>query len=207
MTGAGSRRPGSHDSGPCGGRFLLARPARCATIPPMRSTARLAACAAVLLLMAHAPFASAQDARTVYRCPGPPVLYTDTLSAAEARERNCRTIDGATVTVVQSPPRRAPASAPTAPGARPAGDTRVDPAAQRARDADARRILQEELQREEERLAQMRVEFNNGDIERRGDERNFARFQERVSEMRAAIQRKEADIAALKRELAKLAPS
>jgi hypothetical protein len=173
----------------------------------MRSHACLAVCAAIALSAGFTPFAAAQDARTVYRCPGPPVLYTDTLSAQEARERNCRTIEGATVTVVQGPPRR-PASAPAAaPAARPPGDTRVDPAAQRARDTDARRILQEELQREEERLVQMRAEFNNGEPERRGDERNFARYQERVAEMRAAILRKEADIAALKRELAKLAPS
>ncbi|MFN9745910.1 MAG: hypothetical protein ACK57B_09740 [Betaproteobacteria bacterium] len=150
--------------------------------------------------------AQAQDPRPVYRCPGPPVLYTDSLSAEEARSRNCRTIDGASVTVVQAPRRPASAAAP-APAARPPGDTRIDPAAQRARDTDARRILQEELQREEQRLAQMRAEFNNGEPERRGDERNFARYQERVAELRAAIQRKEADIAALKRELAKLAPS
>jgi hypothetical protein len=172
----------------------------------MRNTARRAARALALLLTANVLAAAAQEPRTVYRCPGPPVLYTDALSPQEARDRNCRTIDGATVTVVQSPRRPAPASAP-APAARPAGDTRVDPAAQRARDTDARRILQEELQREEERLAQLRAEFNNGEPERRGDERNFARYQERVAEMRAAIQRKEADIAALRRELAKLAPS
>lgn len=173
----------------------------------MRTQACRAVCAAALLLSALAPHAVAQDARTVYRCPGPPVLYTDALTPQEARDRNCRTIEGATVTVVQTPRRPASASAPgaRAPGA--PGDTRVDPAAQRARDADARRILQEELQREEERLAQMRSEFNNGEPERRGDERNFARYQERVAEMRAAIQRKEADIAALRRELAKLAPS
>ena len=79
----------------------------------------------------------------------------------------------------------------------------MDPAAQRARDAEARRILEAELRREEERLATLRREFNNGEPERRGDERNFARYQERVGEMRAAITRKEADIAALKREIAK----
>jgi hypothetical protein len=172
----------------------------------MRPTAAKAACAAALLLSVTAPDALAQDSRTVYRCPGPPVLYTDALTPQEARDRNCRTIDGATVTVVQAP-RRAPAASAPANGAARSGDTRVDPAAQRARDTDARRILQEELQREEDRLAQLRTEFNNGEPERRGDERNFSRYQERVSEMRAAIQRKEADIAALKRELAKLAPS
>jgi hypothetical protein len=155
--------------------------------------------------------ALAQDSRPVYRCPGPPVLYTDALAPDEARRRGCQPFDGASITVVQSQRRPGPASAPAAAGAgaaaRPPGDTRVDPAAQRARDADARRILQEELQREEQRLEQLRAEFNNGEPERRGDERNFARYQERVAEMRAAIQRKEADIAALKRELAKLPAS
>ena len=50
----------------------------------------------------------------------------------------------------------------------------------------------------------MKKDFNNGEPERRGDERNYAKYQERVAEMRAAITRKEADLAALKRELAKL---
>ena len=87
---------------------------------------------------------------------------------------------------------------------RASGEMRVDPAQQRARDSDARRILDAELAKEEERLAALRKEFNNGEPERRGDERNFARYQERVAEMKSAMARKEADIAALKRELAKL---
>ncbi len=156
---------------------------------------------ALLLPLAPVP-AVAQDAgsKPVYRCPGPPVLYTDALSAAEARERGCRTIEGAPVTVVQT--RRVPAPA-AASAARPA-DSRVDPAAQRARDSDARRILADELAREEARLAELRREFNNGEPERRGDERNYQRYLDRVAAMRAGITRKEADIAALKRELAKL---
>ncbi len=149
----------------------------------------------------------AQDtAKPVYRCPGPPVLYTDAISAQEAKEKGCRTIEGAPVTVVQVPRPRPAAPAGTASPAARTPDQKVDPAAQRARDTDARRILAEELQREEDKLAALRAEFNNGEPERRGDERNFARYQERVSEMRAAIQRKEADVAALKRELAKLPP-
>jgi hypothetical protein len=210
--GPRGRRPNDSD-GPAWGRFFW--PGRCATIAPMRFTARQMACLAATCASITAGLAQAQDTRTVYRCPGPPVLYTDALSAQEARDRNCRTIEGAPITIVQAPPRRpaassapAPAGAgPAAPAARPPGDTRIDPAAQRARDSDARRILQEELTREEERLAALRTEFNNGEPERRGDERNFARYQERVAEMRAAIQRKEADIAALKREIAKLPPS
>jgi len=175
-----------------------------ATMQPRRLAAWRALATVAALCMAAAPGARAQDtARPVYRCPGPPVLYTDTLSAQEARDRGCRTIEGAPVTIVQAPRPRVPASAPAA--ARP-GEGRVDPSAQRARDSDARRILGDELQREEARLAELRKEFNNGEPERRGDERNYQRYLDRVAEMRAALARKEADIAALRRELAKLQP-
>ncbi len=163
-------------------------------------------CRAALLALALAgagPAAQAQDgSKPVYRCPGPPVLYTDSLSPQEAKDKGCRTIEGAPVTVVTVPSRR-PAAPPAGSASRP-GDQKVDPAAQRARDNDARRILGDELVREEERLAEMRREFNGGEPERRGDERNYAKYLERVADMRAAIQRKEADVAALRRELAKL---
>jgi hypothetical protein len=152
--------------------------------------------------------------KPVYRCPGPPVLYTDAISEGEARAKSCRAIEGAPVTVMQGPARRPAGDAPAAgrPAAAPAAgdaasrsaDTRVDPAAQRARDTDSRRILEAELRREEDALATLKRDFNNGEPERRGDERNYAKYQERVAEMKAALSRKEADIAALKRELAKL---
>ena len=164
------------------------------------------ACAALPGLLA--PLAGWAQAGTVYRCPGPPVLYTDALTADEARERGCRTIEGAPITIVQTRPR-APASAPsngaapTAAAPRPA-EARVDPAAQRARDSDARRILADELQREEQRLAELQKEYNNGEPERRGDERNFQRYIDRVAEMKAGISRKEADVAAIRREIGKL---
>ena len=81
---------------------------------------------------------------------------------------------------------------------------RVDPVAQRARDTDARRILESELKTEEGKLAEMEKEFNNGQPERQGNEKNFQKYLDRVAEMRSAIQRKQIDIAALKREIQKL---
>ena len=162
---------------------------------------------AAAALGAGLPAVMAQQAGgTVYRCPGPPVLYTDQITVQEAKEKGCRTIEGAPITIVQAVRPRPPASGPGAAASGPArnGEGRVDPADQRARDSDARRILSEELRREEARLAEMVREFNGGEPERRGDERNFARYQQRVAEMRAAIQRKEADLAAIRRELAKL---
>jgi hypothetical protein len=163
-------------------------------------------CALLLCGLLQSQPAWAQDGKPVYRCPGPPVLYTDALSAAEARERGCRGIEGAPVTIVQGRPPNRAASGNTgaAPAASRPGD-RIDPAAQRARDSDARRILADELRREEERLAALQKDFNNGEPERRGDERNFQKYQDRVGDMKSAIQRKEADIAALKREMSKLA--
>lgn len=170
------------------------------------------ALAAALLPLSSMP--AAAQAGTVYRCPGPPVLYTDALTLAEVRERGCRSIEGAPISVVQSPrprPAAGAGSAPagntpaTAPAAR-ASEGRVDPAAQRQRDSDARRILEAELAREEDKLASARREYNNGEPERRGDERNFQKYQERTSQLKAGIARSESDVAAIKRELAKIAP-
>ncbi len=145
----------------------------------------------------------AQEAKPVYRCPGPPVLYTDQLSAQEARDKGCRAIEGTPVTVIPATKPRLPASGPAA--AR-TGEGKVDPTEQRARDSDARRILGEELRREEERLTMLKKDFNNGEPERRGDERNYQKYLDRVAEMKAAIARKEGDIAAIRRELVKLPP-
>jgi hypothetical protein len=149
---------------------------------------------------------AASSPPVVYKCPGNPVLYTDALTPEQARARGCTTIEGAPITIVQSVRRPAPAASPPAAGVpRPRGE-RVDPGVQRARDSDARRILSEELAREEAQLAELRRQYNNGQPERQGDERNYQRYLDRVAEMKAGITRKEADIAALKRELAKLPP-
>lgn len=166
--------------------------------------AALVALTATWLAPAAMPVA-AQEAKPVYRCPGPPVLYTDQLTPQQAAERGCRRIEGAPLTIVQTQPRPAPASdaKPAATSAAREG-ARVAPDAQRARDADARRILAEELQREQAALAELRREYADGQPERRGDERNYQRYLDRVAEMKASIARKEADVAALQRELDKL---
>ena len=146
----------------------------------------------------------AQAQGTVYRCPGPPVLYTDALSAKEASEKGCRTIEGAPITVLQSPkPRPAAPAASAAEGQRGA-DSRVDAGQQRVRDDERRRVLQNELRVAEERLAAAQKEFNNGQGERRGDERNYQKYLDRMAELKDSIGRYEADIQALKREIAKL---
>jgi hypothetical protein len=149
---------------------------------------------------------AAATAATVYRCPGPPPLYTDQISAQEAKEKNCRTIEGAPITIVQTA-KPAPAAArkgESSAGASRGAESKVDPNAQRQRDGDARKLLEAELQREEQRLADLQREFNNGEPERLGSERNAQKYLDRVGDMRAQIARKQEDIAAIKREIAKL---
>ncbi len=139
-------------------------------------------------------------AQTVYKCPGN--LYTDSISAKEAAARNCKTLEGAPVTVIQGPARR-PAPSSTESASRPA-ETRVNPGDQAARDADKRRILETELRREEDRLAALKAEYNNGQPERRGDEKNYQKYLDRTAELKANLERSESDVAALRRELGKL---
>jgi hypothetical protein len=159
------------------------------------SIVRTAAALALAGSAWHGAHAADAPASVMYRCPGNE--YNNTLSAKEAKDKGCKTIEGAPITVIQSTKPRA---APSVAG--PTG-SKVDPADQRARDADARRILEGELRREEERLATMKSEFNNGEPERQGNEKNYQKYLDRVNDMKAAIARKESDIAALRREIAK----
>jgi hypothetical protein len=161
---------------------------------PLRLTPKLIS----LVCALSAPtLALAQD-KPVYRCPGN--LYTDSLSAKEARDKGCKTLEGAPITVIQSQVPRG-SSARAAPAA--ASGEKVGAEDQKARDSDARRILEAELKKEEDALAALRKAYNEGQPERRGDERNYQKYLDRVEEMKAELARKEADVAALKRELGK----
>jgi hypothetical protein len=117
--------------------------------------------------------------------------------------KGCKRLEIAPVMTVPAPklPVR-PAATETRPT--PASFPRVDGETQKSRDGERRRILEDELKSEEQRLAQLRAEFNNGEPERQGDEKNYARYQERVRRMQDDIQRVENNITALKRELALL---
>ncbi len=173
------------------------------------STLRRGAAIAATAFAAAASAQTGAPGATVFRCPGPPVLYTDSLTPQEAKDKGCREIEGAPITVIQArppaPPRAANVPANGGAAARPT-DSRVDPQAQRARDSDSRRILESELRREEARLAELRTEYNNGEPERLGNERNYQKYIDRTADLKSSVARKESDIAAIKRELSKLPP-
>ena len=163
----------------------------------------------VLAAVGAGAFAQSESGKPVYRCPGKPVLYTDSISAREAKDKGCTTLEGAPITVIASPKRNgaaaaAPAAAPAPRSPGEGGGNRVTPEDQRARDNDARRILEAELRKEEEALAALKKEYNNGEPERLGDERNYQKYLDRTAQLKANVARKESDVAALRRELGKL---
>jgi septal ring factor EnvC (AmiA/AmiB activator) len=90
------------------------------------------------------------------------------------------------------------------PAASPDGFPKVDPATQRTRDSDRRRILEDELKKEETRLAAIQKEYNNGEPERQGDERNYQKYLDRVQRLKEDIQRTEGNLATIRRELSAL---
>ena len=110
---------------------------------------------------------------------------------------HCRKIDLPNVTTIPSQlPRRSSAMA-----ASPANFPRVDEVTQKARDEERRQILLDEMKSEQQKLAGLRAEYNNGQPERRGDERNYAKYLTRTANLKDDISRSEKNLEALSREL------
>jgi hypothetical protein len=148
----------------------------------------------VALAAGLAGFAGAGD--RIYRCGNE---YTNTIP--EGNPKGCKPLEGGNVTVVQA----------ARPGAQlkvASNNTgsRVDSADQRARDADARAILESELRKAQARQQELAAEYNNGEPEKRGDEhRNHQKYLDRVADLKAALARNESDIAGIQRELGRAA--
>jgi predicted nucleic acid-binding Zn-ribbon protein len=152
-------------------------------------------------------FAGAAQAQTkIWRCGS---SYTN--DEAQARSLGCKPMEGGNVTVVTGT-RVNSASAPRArdsvataplsatPGSAPG--QRVDSGEQKARDTEARTILEAELRKAEARQSELLQEWNKGEPEKLGPEhRNHQKYLDRVTELKAALERNEKDIAGLKREL------
>ena len=150
-------------------------------------------------------------AQQIYRCAGtggaPPEYINN---AKDAQTRNCKTMTGGNVTVVQGtavvPAPRAPVRVATT---APSGNTRTDGGPeQRARDSDSRSILESELKKAESKLAEQQKDYNNGEPEKQGIEgRNYQRYLDRVAELKDGIARNQSDIAGIKREISRLPSS
>ena len=158
----------------------------------------LSCCGAVL------PAAATSEPQRIYRCGN---AYTNQPDPAA----NCKPLAGGSVTVIEgtrvqgasiaSPQANASGSAIT-------GSAKVDSAEQRQRDTQAQAVLQAELQKAQQQHAALLRDWNNGEPERRADEfRQPQKYQDRVAQLRSALQRTQADVAGLQRELQRLSPA
>ena len=163
------------------------------------------------LLLAVSGAVFAQD--VIYRCGNE---YTN--NVAQAKAKGCKPVDGGGVTVIHgtrssgsssagttaAPAKPKPASTSASSSAVPA-PVRSDNAAQKARDSDARAILQSELSKAQARLSELKAEYNDGNPVRTALElRNPQGYPERVAKLKADLARQESDVAGIKRELDRL---
>lgn len=167
----------------------------------MFMTRRLHPLAAGALLALSLMGASARADSIIYKCVDAEgrIEFTDTA------KRNCKVLD--LPSSIAAPPRArsAPARATAAAAATaPADFPKVSSYQQKTRDDERRDILNDELRKEEQKLADLRREFNGGEPERQGNERNYAKYQERVIRMREDIARGENNVDTLKREIANI---
>ena len=157
--------------------------------PWLRSAGNVLASIVVVAAVA----APVQAQSQIYRCEsadGPPVFQN-------APGKGCRALD--------LPPLNSIPGGKAQPAARqaaaPSSFPQVGEKLQRERDSDRRRILEQELSRERSRLADVKREYNGGEPERLGDERNYQKYLDRVDRLKRDLSRSESNVASLQREL------
>ncbi len=182
----------------------MVRPAR----PLHQSRVRLPilVSAALLAAAAWSQFAQAQSS-DVYVCVGPNGVPEYRNGSAG---KGCKRLSLPDVVTVPGGRTVAPGKAAATSGGSGGGATasggfpRVDSATQKNRDSERRAVLEQELQSEDAKLATLRAEYNNGQPERQGNERNYQRYLDRTAALRDDIARSEANAASLRRELSNL---
>lgn len=174
------------------------------------------ALAVLFLLLLIAGFA-AQAQQAVYRCgqeytnaPREPALCEPLAPQAITVIGGTRPAPSSAAAPAAVPKRSTPAepgaTAPTWAGQQrtPTVPARTPDVQQSERDAQARTILTQELDKARAQLAQLVQSYNQGEPEKWAAEtRNHQKYLDRVAGMLAAIERTERDIDSLQRELAR----
>jgi len=141
----------------------------------------------LVFLALAAPSGHAQS--EIYKCPDGSGRPTYTNVRRDTVGKNC-TLVSREVSVVPSQPVRAERSS--------------SGAGSPARNDGRRQILESELQNEEQQLAGARQKLAEQEATRSGDERNYARVQERLKPYQEAVDQHQKNIDQLRGEIAKL---
>jgi len=140
--------------------------------------------------------ARAQQVTEIFKCKGKDGHWTYTNDRREAEKQKCEVV---TRQVNVAPASKAPPSSRSS--ARP-GEFPRESAAERASARERQReILERELTTEQAALAKARQDLAAQEAVRTGEERNYARVQERLQPFKDSIETHEKNIEALRREL------
>ena len=157
-------------------------------------------CAAFVLALAAQSACASQE--RIFRCGN---LYTN---LDKASETGCEPVPVDRISVVQSQ------VLPAKPVQRPSTGSgsgssksvaRVSGSEQRQKDGESRQILEAEWRKAKARLQDLQAEYNHGEPERLGTERNNPqKYLDRVAALKSSITRTEADLTGIRRELARM---
>jgi hypothetical protein len=149
-------------------------------------------CIPVLILVLMVPAAGAE----IWECTD--ALGNKRFTNIESEAKGCRVLKMPPLTTV---PAMKPKEPPKATAPTPGNFPRVDADVQRERDADRRRILEQELANEEMLLQKARQELEAQESVRLGSERNYQRVLDRLEPYKKKVRLHEDNVANLRREL------
>jgi len=151
---------------------------------------------------AQQPLATQQApaATEIFKCKGADGHWTYTNDRREAEKQKCEVVTRQ-VNVAPAPPVPPPQQRPAARNQRPA-DFPKENANDRATARDRQReILEQELANEQAALAKAKQDLAEQESVRSGNERNYARVEERLQPYKDSVETHEKNIEALRREL------
>ena len=138
------------------------------------------------------------SAQTIYKCVD---ANGSTTYASSRLDKNCKVISSGSENAMPAPKAK-PAGAASNPS--PAGFPRVQEDAQKARDTDRQRILEQEMAGEQRNLEQAKKELAEQEAVRSGDEKNYQRVLDRLQPYKDRVSQHERNIQAIQKELGKL---
>jgi hypothetical protein len=143
------------------------------------------------------PAARAQQVTEIWKCRNADGRWTYTNDRREAEKQKCEVVTRQ-INVAPAPPHPAP---PAAKSARPGEFPKETPADRASARERQREILEKELATEQAALAKARQDLAEQEAVRSGDERNYARVEERLQPFKDSIETHQKNIEALRREL------
>ena len=141
----------------------------------------------LLLLACAAPAANAEMWKCVDQDGN--TRYTNLKSDA----KGCKGLNLEPMNTAPAPPR---------PQQKPVNFPSVDTDTQRNRDAGRRKILEQELAQEQLQLEAARKQLTEQKDQRSGNERNYARYEERLKPFEDKVKQHELNLESLRKELA-----